>query len=288
MYSYNKEKQMFVFTRDLTEYLLKYGISIEHINKMKNKILETNRDAYQDFAPLGSPERDYDELVPLDKVIGTSRGTSGLSVYENVRMMHMGSREPDRFMQCLSYLDKMPLEELRKSYEKLFEPVQMVHYVDDDEYYVTGDGNHRTLTAMLVGAECISAKVTNAYCNIEKKEKFFQSKEFEKKYKIVKIMSSGDFFDFYFKDDRGIFEICGYPGPRKKEKLNSFLERTSKLIDNDIKKVNRVKKMPVVIQEFILHFEKNNRIEQYLHKKYASEGEYIFWKYRSPVTLYNL
>ena len=40
MYSYDKENDMFFFTDDLNKYLLKYGISIEHINKMKTKILE--------------------------------------------------------------------------------------------------------------------------------------------------------------------------------------------------------------------------------------------------------
>ena len=34
VYSYDEKNNMFVFTDDLTEYLLKYGISIEHINNM--------------------------------------------------------------------------------------------------------------------------------------------------------------------------------------------------------------------------------------------------------------
>ena len=38
MYSYDKENEVFFFTDDLAEYLLKYGISEEHINKMKAKI----------------------------------------------------------------------------------------------------------------------------------------------------------------------------------------------------------------------------------------------------------
>jgi len=146
---------------------------------MKTKILENDRGTYQKFPSLNSPERDYVDLVPMDKVIGTSRGTAGLSVYENVRAMYRGDREPHRFKNCFSFLDKLPLGELRKSYEELYNPVKMVHYVDDDEYFVSSDGNHRTLTAMLVGAEYIRAKVTNGHCDTIKKEKFFCSKEFK-------------------------------------------------------------------------------------------------------------
>lgn len=288
MYSYDKENNRFVFTDDLTEYLLKYGISIEHINKMKTKILESDRDAYQNFPSLDSSESEYVALVPLDKVIGTSRGTVGLSVYENVRTMYHGNRDPYRFWNCLSFLDKLPLGELRKSYEKLYTPVKMVYYVDDDEYFLSSDGNHRTLTAMLVGAEYILAEVTNGHCDPIKKEKFFCSKEFKVKYKIVDIMSSGNMYDFSFRDDKGIYEICGYPSPKEEEDLFSFLERISKTIDDDVKKVNFIKKMPAIIQKLILYNEKNYRIEQYIHKRYLSDEERIFWRYRLPVVLYNL
>lgn len=54
---------------------------------MQCKILQEDRDRYQDFPDLGSPERDYIQLVPLNKVIGTSRCTVGWSVYENVRSL---------------------------------------------------------------------------------------------------------------------------------------------------------------------------------------------------------
>ena len=170
-YSYDEENKTF-FADNLTEYLMQYGVSEEHINAMKSKILEESRDVYQNLAPLNSPERDYIDLVPLEKVIGTSRGTPGLSFFENVRTMNQGDREPYRFEKCLNFLKKMSLEELQKSYKELHEPVNMVYYVDDDAYFLSNDGNHRTLTAMLVGAKYIRAKVTNAYCDTEKKREF--------------------------------------------------------------------------------------------------------------------
>lgn len=57
------------------------------------------------------------------------------------------------------------------------------------------------------------------------------------KYKIVDIMSFGNIYDISFKDDKGIYEVCGYPGPRVDEDLFLFLKRISKLIDDDIKKL---------------------------------------------------
>ena len=182
----------------------------------------------------------------------------------------------------------MSLEELRKSYGELYYPVKMVYYVDDDVYFLSGDGNHRTLTAMLVGAKYIRAKVTNGHCDAIKKKKYLCSKEFKLKYKIVDITSLGNIYDISFKDDKGIYEICGYPGPRNDEDLFSFLNRISKMIDEDIKKVNYIKKMPTIIQKMILHYEQNYRINQYINKKYLSEEERSFCRNRYPVLLYNL
>lgn len=289
MYTYEAKNCMDVFNGDLTEFLLSYGISIEHIDKMKNKILEDSRNIYYNYPPLDSPKTDYIKLVPLDKVIGTSRGTVGLSVYENVRTMHNGERDSSRFTRCLNFLNKLSLEELRKSYENLSYPVIMDHYVNDDTYFITDDGNHRTLTAMLVGAKYIKAKVTDAECDYIKREKVMQCKKFEEKYRIVNIFGERE-FDIWFKDDKGIYEIRGYPGPLVDDDLTSFLERLSITIDNDMKKVNKIMKFSPKLQKYILRFVKNSRIKQYVNISYLTEPEIEFplLKNRCPIKLYNL
>lgn len=88
--------------------------------------------------------------------------------------------------------------------------------------------------------------------------------------------------------EKGIYEICGYSGPRDDEDLFLFLKRLSKLIDDDIKKVNCIKKLPAMIRKFILFYERNCRIEQYLNRKYLSEEERLFWRNKHRVTLCNL
>ena len=289
MYTFESKNCMDVFNGDLTEVLLGYGISIEHIDKMKNKILENSRSIYYNYPPLDSPKTYYIKLVPLDKVIGTSRGTVGLSVYENVRTIHNGERDSSRFTRCLNFLNESSLENLRKSYENLSSPVIMDHYVDDDTYFTTSDGNHRTLTAMLVGAEYIKAKVTDAECDYTKKEKVLQSKNFEEKYRIVNVFGKRE-FDIWFKDDKGIYEIRGYPGPLVDDDLTSFLERLSITIDNDMKKANKIMKFSPKLQKYILRFVKNSRIKQYVNISYLTEPEIEFFllKNRCPIKLYNL
>ena len=121
-----------------------------------------------------------------------------------------------------------------------------------------------------------------------KKKKYMYSKEFKSKYNIVKIMSSGNIYDISFKDKYGVYEVCGYLGPTQEENLFSFLERLSKTIDTECKKVDRIIKMPIFVQKIVLFYEKNHRIEQYIQKKYLTQEEQIFWRYRMPVALYDL
>lgn len=149
--------------------------------------------------------------------------------------------------------------------------------------------NHRTLTAMLVGAEYIKAKVTDAECDYTKKEKVLQSKNFEEKYRIVNVFGKRE-FDIWFKDDKGIYEIRGYPGPLVDDDLTSFLERLSITIDNDMKKANKIMKFSPKLQKYILRFVKNSRIKQYVNISYLTEPEIEFplLKNRCPIKLYNL
>lgn len=294
LYTYDSDEETYFFAGDLEAYLQNYGVSAEHINRMKARILETNRDFYQDFPELNSDERGYMTLVPLDKVIGTSRGTPGVSVFENVRMMHRGDREPCRFQNCLGYLDKMSLDELQKSYGAVTNSgmPRMVYYVDDDKYYVEGDGNHRTLTAMLVGAKQIWAKVTNAHCNEYKKKKYQCSRALQQMYGITQIMRAAGNYDISFQDEQGIYEICGFPGPKPGEDFFLYLEEMSYMIDADREKAETMVKYPALIQKIMLHLNRDRlqrlRIPQYMNKHYLTEKEQSYWREKLPVELYEL
>ena len=175
--------QNYEFDGDLEQYLLDKGVSAEHINKMKCKILKQHRkELYEYYDGYGDYKED---TVLLKKVTQVRRGTVGQSVYENVRTLD-GEREKESFEKCLEELDLTTLEEVKKWYEEPYEKpnkrlpdsVLMFYYEDVGEYYVH-EGNHRTLTAMLIGAEKIKAKVAVAHYDKKKKKEvmrrwFFQ------------------------------------------------------------------------------------------------------------------
>ena len=287
MYTYDHKNKMYEFDGDFESYLMDIGVDKNHIENMQHKVLQANKDKYHDFPDIYSPERCYISLVPLDKVIGTSRCTVGQSVYDNITKIPAGDRSPDRFMGCFEYFYKMTFEELKQSYSELYEPVEMVYYVDEDEYYLT-NGNHRTLTAMMVGAEYIKAKVTNAYLNPVKKKKCEYSDAFIKKYSIYRILEFGGTCDITFQDENGYYELCGYRAPEENEDTFSFINRLSETFDYEMQRTAKLMKLPSFIRNIILERGENYRLKCLLNKKYFSESDLPLLHYRQHVYLENL
>lgn len=268
LYGYNKIGKMFLFD-GLDKYLLDKGVSEEHILKMKNKILMSDEmSEYSEFE-----EDSYEMLVPLDKVVGVSRGTPGWSVYDNVRMIGEGDREPRRFQNCLEY-NEYDLDKLRESYHNMYYPVNMYYYVDEDAYYISTDGNHRTLTAMLVGADKIKANVINAYCNNEKKKKYMLGKDFEKKYSIECVTYCNRDCCIHFRDEKGTYLVFGYELKKESETIELYLERLAARIDRDKKIASIINKMPYLIKMILLSFLKG-RIYCYVDKNYIGRHKMI-------------
>lgn len=264
MYKDNGNK-VYTFDGDLEQFLLDKGVEIEHIERMKEKKLQHNKDRYynSEYIKSGKWEREK-RLVPLSKVIGTSRGTVGHSVFENVRTMEDGEREPTRFYSCLNFINRMSLEELRESY-KIVAPVEMEYYTEEDEYYLTSDGNHRTLTAMLLGAEYINANVTPLYCDFEKKEKCLAVDKFYEDLNIIQI--NRDYFgvEIVFADDEGYFVVDGFP-IRRNENCYEYINRLSDEIKADMKLVKIWTKLPKIIITILNALTSNKRIIQYIDK----------------------
>ncbi|WP_026527726.1 ParB N-terminal domain-containing protein [Butyrivibrio sp. VCD2006] len=275
MYRYSEDKDMYYYAGDLEEYLLEKGIPADHIMKMKAKIMEPNRDEYQIFPHYKSPKSNCELLVPMDKIIGTSRSTIGKSVFDNVMQMKAGQREPTRFTNDLGFLEKMPLAELKKSYasvDNLWDPIVAVHYVDDDAYYIQ-EGNHRTLTAMLIGAPEIRAKVKQVHCDEAKKEKYFYEKAFLEKYGIVSIHNRSIHYTITFNDGMRAYNILGFPAIEKNESMFQYIERLSAIIDDDRMVAMKASKLPKCLRKPFVEMMGRNypRIKQYIEKTYADE-----------------
>ena len=49
MYIFDKKKDMYVFDGNFERFLINLGVSQDHITKMQDKKLQTNRDFYQVF-----------------------------------------------------------------------------------------------------------------------------------------------------------------------------------------------------------------------------------------------
>lgn len=211
--------------------------------------------------------------MPLSRVIGTSRGTVGESVFDNVRCMKDGNREPKRFNSCLKFLNTMPLKELRESY-KIISPVEMEYYTEEDEYYLTSDGNHRTLTAMLVGAEYINAYVTPLYCDFEKRDKYFAVCKFYEQFNIIKINYIKKRMEIIFEDSEGCYSVKGF-SVRKNENCYEYINKLSKEINSDMKLIEKWLKQPKLILILLRIFSNNKRIIQYIEKRYTRQKRKI-------------
>lgn len=271
--------RVYSFDGDLEQFLLDKGVEAEHIQRMKEKKLQRNKGRYyySEYIKTGKLERE-NRLVPLSKVIGTSRGTVGESVFENVRTMKDGERAPSRFYSCLNFLDKMTLDELRESY-KTVEHVIMDYYTEEDEYYLTSDGNHRTLTAMLVGAEYIKASVTPLYCDFEKKDKCLAVDKFYEEFDISQINYSYMGVEIVFTDDEGRYSVSGFPR-RIDENCYEYICKLSNEIKADMKLVKTWSKLPKIIFTILIMICSNKRIIQYIEKT-----RYTHWK--TPIHIYD-
>ena len=260
---YKEEDNIYVFDGDFEEYLLSIGVDHEHIERMKKKKLQPNKDDYYFIDEYDRGE----ELVPLEKVIGTSRGTVGDSVFDNVRMMRNGVREPSRFWKCFCFLDNMTLEQLKLSYENLSYPVIMMYYEEDDEYYVSLDGNHRTLTAMLIGARYVKAQVYGKHCDFNKKEKYLATIEFYNKYNICQIIQQcSNYYEIIFKEGNECFVVSGFDVREVNKDCYDVIKMLSNEIERDKRKVKLLLKFPVKIRCLIVMFTNNRRVSQYINR----------------------
>ena len=260
------------------------GVSKEHIKRMKDKKLYNDKLKYYESYEANR----YETLVPLEKVIWTSRADYGWSVYENVRKMHTGDREPTRFQMCFSHKKDKKFQEFCESFEKDIEPVNLVHFVEDDEYSVSSDGNHRTLTAMLIGAKKIKAKVCDCHIDYVKKARYEISRAFYQKYGIEKIVDEYySLYTIYFQDKNGIFSVMGYPKYSVSSSLESYLDELGHTIEDDFKKATFIQRFPEFMQNIILNFKKNRRVLQIINKRYYNKEQTDFGYITRTVHLYD-
>lgn len=260
--------QYWEFDGDLTQFLLNIGVNKEHIDKVKNRIVIEYPDGVLDNYHSLALER---RLVPTEKILWTGRSTEGLSFYDNVRIMKAGDREPSRFKPWLDKASKN-LSNTLGTYQKLNDPVKMTYIKNEDTYYLSGDGNHRTLTAIVLGAKSILANIEGeCELNYDKLEMYRLEKEFYGKYNIHCVIPSNystsiGFYDNY-KDVEKTFEVTDFDKLNTDIPFPDMLKRLQEQIDSDLRKYGLINKLPGFMNNFFQnHIICKKRVGKYFYK----------------------
>ena len=165
------ENESVRIAENLEKFLLGIGLEQNDIDHAKNTILVSPHP--DDYYITSSGCTTKITVIPVSKIIGTNRSTSGNSIYENIRCIPDTGLDYSKFQRCFNeFSNYNSLKEWQSSFCTEIEPIRADYYPDTDEYFICGDGNHRTLTAMLIGAPYIKAKVCVRECNYYIKERY--------------------------------------------------------------------------------------------------------------------
>lgn len=197
---------------DLEKILMSKGVSEEHINFIKTRKL--NQTPFFNDYYVAADNENITKLVPTKKIGGIHRASARNSIIDNAMGKCKSELNVYRMATAISKIQENSLDELYEWYEKGCDPVRLVHYTDDDTYHVSGDGNHRSLYALTIGAPVIQAKVRLYIIDNQKKRNYDFFEYLKEKYHIVALWESNRWFNATviteFKyEDRSYF-VKGY------------------------------------------------------------------------------
>lgn len=153
------KKGYYIIACPLDNYLKKIGLNQEEIEKSKNWILEGKKDNYE------RKSFEYKtEYIDPKKIIGGSRLTPGVSVYTNVEQFKIDTLVRERLENQFALIEDRrkegyDIKTIREDYGNIEEPIIVDYYEDIDKYYISLNGNHRGIMAMILGVEKIKAEV---------------------------------------------------------------------------------------------------------------------------------
>lgn len=161
----------------------KLGVSEEHIEKLKSRIMisEPSSDVYK-YTETKS------QKIPVDKIIGISlNDAEGKDVITTILE---GVDNYRSFFRCLKYLNGRSLKDLYNDYENMpitnSDAVCADYYPDLDGYFVS-NGRHRALMAILLGVPFINANVSAMKEDKQQKKWHLLVDKFMQKYNILDV-----------------------------------------------------------------------------------------------------
>lgn len=158
MYFIPETDGFYVPACNLEIYFLSKGVTKEHIKRIKTKILENNKNCIY----RRSNKIEYEKIC-VNKIIGIERIYQKGMLWDIINKFKNDDIDRERLEAQFERLEELGLEETQDSFSNLPFPIIADYYVEDDEYYVTNDGTHRTLMAMLIDAKYIHAEVHYCY-----------------------------------------------------------------------------------------------------------------------------
>lgn len=265
---------IYEFDGDLEKELLETGVSIEHINKMKEKIMQDTTILYYQCDDTSSSPKIMN--VPVDKIIGVRRACPNISVFENMRRFNRETAfSNSRMSDCLEYANKMSYDELKKSYADIPDAVQLAHIVETDEYYLYGEHNHTTMCALIFDAPFIKAAVTDYHLNTAKVNNYNSMMKFYNEYNIVKIEKEilGNCIRIIFKESDQLYCI-NYGRIDENDTYYNIVMQLKDILNADMKQIKIYKMLHFKsFQKFWYNFSLTDRQKCFIDKpKYIKDS----------------
>lgn len=205
---------------NLYQLFIDYGVPKEHLDLMKDEVIEVDKYEYY-YEAIGKAQF---EDVNVSGINSVSRH-QGDSWFETLEKVLRGedrdiNLEAYRFKSLLKLMRTNTLEEVRLLFnsKEMGSNMYFNYYVEDDKYVQHTDGNHRTILAKLLKVKQIKPREIWKYKRNEQKYK--QYIQLEKIYNEVKRFANlnnltvhGNFYSSLFKvkdeESRMVFEFEG-------------------------------------------------------------------------------
>lgn len=272
----NVDPPIYEFDGDFEKFLLNVGVPLDHINNMKNKILQNT----ELLELLCDPKEDDPKVmnVPVNKIIGVRRAEPNKSVFDNIiKFNRCDNFSNTKMIGCLDFANKMTYEDLKKSYSKLYDPVQLAYITEIDKYYLNGEHNHTTMCALIFDAPLIRAEVKSYSLNSQKVDNYKSMLQFFKEFNIAGIEKE-DFSNkirIVFKENSQLFCI-NYGRINENDTFHNIMLQLREMLTTDKKAVKiygilRFGLLKKIWYKFFL----SNRQREYIDKPpYNEDFEY--------------
>lgn len=142
---------------DLYKIFVDYGVPKEHLDLMKEELIERNRYQYY-YDEIDSTQI---EEVEVSKICSVSRH-QGDSWFDTMSKVLNGednsiNLNSERFINLLKLMGENNLEEIRSLFNSkgMGSNIYFDYYLEDDKYVQHTDGNHRTILAKILKVEKI-------------------------------------------------------------------------------------------------------------------------------------